>query len=236
MLRTISLVNTFATERPKNTSAPTTASCKVLIGRSVANSRLAAFKSGRLVEMTPLLSHMTIFSLRAPSITYSFVHEIEAAPAPFTTIFTSSIFLPAISKALISPAPEMIAVPCWSSCMTGISSSFFKRVSISKHSGALISSKLIPPNVGEIAFTVWINFSGSFSFTSMSNTSMPANILNSNPLPSITGLPAKGPISPSPSTAVPLEITATKLPFAVYSYASSGFFSISRHGSATPGE
>ena len=43
-------------------------------------------------------------------------------------------------------------------------------------------------------------------------------------------------MSPSPSTAVPLEITATRLPFAVYLYASCGFFSISRQGSATPGE
>ena len=34
--------------------------------------------------------------------------------------------------------------------------------------------------------------------------------------PSITGLPASGPISPKPRTAVPLLITATKFPFAVY--------------------
>ena len=40
----------------------------------------------------------------------------------------------------------------------------------------------------------------------------------------------------SRNAAVPLEMTATRLPFAVYLYASCGFFSISRHGSATPGE
>ena len=45
---------------------------------------------------------------------------------------------------------------------------------------------------------------------------MPANFLNNTPLPSITGLPASAPILPKPSTAVPLEITATKLPRAVY--------------------
>ena len=89
--------------------------------------------------------------------------------------------------------------------------------SISKHSGALISSRLIPPKVGAMARTTSINFAGSFSSTSISNTSMPENILNNNPLPSITGFPAKGPISPSPNTAVPFEITATKLPLAVYS-------------------
>ena len=41
----------------------------------------------------------------------------------------------------------------------------------------------------------------------MSNTSMPANFLNSTPLPSITGLAASGPMSPRPSTAVPLVMT-----------------------------
>ena len=45
---------------------------------------------------------------------------------------------------------------------------------------------------------------------------MPANFLNNTPLPSITGLAAKGPISPKPSTAVPLVMTATKLPRLVY--------------------
>ena len=59
-------------------------------------------------------------------------------------------------------------------CITGISSSSFSRRSISKHSGALMSSRLIPPNVGAIALTASINLSGSFSFTSISNTSMPA--------------------------------------------------------------
>ena len=52
----------------------------------------------------------------------------------------------------------------------------------------------------------------------------------------MTGLEASGPISPSPKTAVPFEITATKLPLLVYLYTSSLFFSISRQGIATPGE
>ena len=41
-------------------------------------------------------------------------------------------------------------------------------------------------------------------------------------MPSITGLPASGPMLPRPSTAVPLVTTATRLPRAVYSQASSG--------------
>ena len=72
--------------------------------------------------------------------------------------------------------------------------------------------------------------------TSISKTSIPANILKSNAFPSITGLEAFGPISPKPKTAVPLEITATKFPLLVYLYTSEIFFSISKQGIATPGE
>ena len=110
----------------------------------------------------------------------------------------------------------MMAVPCWSSCITGIFNSSTSLLSISKASGALISSKFIPPNVGAIFFTVFINSSIFLVLTSISKTSISAKILNKRPLPSITGFDAKGPISPKPSTAVPLEITATKLDFEVY--------------------
>jgi len=41
--------------------------------------------------------------------------------------------------------------------------------------------------------------------------------LEQHPLPSITGLPAMAPMSPRPSTAVPFETTATRLPLLVYS-------------------
>jgi len=71
----------------------------------------------------------------------------------------------------------------------------------------------------------------------------------------ITGLPANAPILPNPRTAVPLEMTATKLlrclkvrcdertsrrttathPRPVYFHAASGSLAISRQGSATPG-
>ncbi len=44
---------------------------------------------------------------------------------------------------------------------------------------------------------------------------MPANFLKSTPLPSITGFDANAPMLPNPNTAVPFEITATKLPRAV---------------------
>ena len=99
-----------------------------------------------------------------------------------------------------------------------------------------MSSRLIPPKVGEIALTHSTNLSTSVSLTSISNTSMSAKILKSKPFPSITGFDASGPIFPSPKTAVPLLITATKFPFAVYLYTSSMFSAIAKHGSATPGE
>ena len=70
------------------------------------------------------------------------------APAPLKTTFTWSSFLPATSRAFSSAAPEMMAVPCWSSWKTGIFIVRFSSSSISKHSGALMSSRLMPPKVG----------------------------------------------------------------------------------------
>ena len=175
MLRTISWLSTLPLERPRNTSAPLMASASVWMSvRSVAKYLFCSFRSVRSLEITPLLSSMTMFSRRAPRATYNLVQDTADAPAPLTTIFTSSIFFPATSSAFSNPALEMMAVPCWSSCITGMSSSSFSLCSILKHSGALMSSRLIPPKVGAMAFTASINLSGSFSFTSISNTSIPA--------------------------------------------------------------
>ena len=171
---------------------------------------------GSSFRNAPLLLNMTTFSGFTPKETYKLAQAMAAEPAPDITTETSSIFFPANSTALSKAAEEMIAVPCWSSCITGIFNSSTKRLSISKDSGALISSRLIPPKVGEIFFTVSMNFSTSLVSTSISKTSISAKILNSNPFPSITGFEASGPMSPRPKTAVPFEITATKFPFAVY--------------------
>src|SRR5438445_674369 len=81
--------------------------------------------------------------------------------------------------------------------------------STSKHCGALISSRLMPLNVGSSAAMMSTSRSTSVSAISMSNTSIPANFLKRTALPSITGLPARGPMLPSPKTAVPLVTTAT---------------------------
>ena len=79
------------------------------------------------------------------------------------------------------------------------------------------------------------SLSGSRSFTSMSNTLMPANFLKSTALPSITGLAARGPMAPRPRTAVPLVITATRLARTVSSRASRGSATIASQAAATPG-
>ena len=85
-----------------------------------------------------------------------------------------------------------------------------------KQSGALMSSRLIPPKVGSSNWHNLMISSGSCVFTSISKTSTSAKRLKSTALPSITDLPASAPMSPSPSTAVPLLSTATRLPRPVY--------------------
>ena len=215
MLFTISCDTTFALERPMNTSAPTIASCRSMEDISCANCILCSSRSVRLFTMRPLLSNIYIFFTFAPRARYILQQEIADAPAPLITIFTSASFLPTIPIALSKAAPLIIAVPCWSSCIIGMLSSFLSLVSISKHSGAFMSSRFMPPNVGSKAFTTAMNSSTFFVFSSMSKTSISAYILNNSPLPSITGFDASGPMSPRPNTAVPLLITATRLPLAV---------------------
>ncbi|MNI17872.1 hypothetical protein D3C73_712620 [compost metagenome] len=98
-----------------------------------------------------------------------------------------------------------------------MSSLSFNLFSISKHLGAEISSKFIPPNEGDIRIIV-STISSTFlvSKTNGKASTFP-NSLNRILLPSITGKEAKGPISPNPKTAVPSEITAIVFHFLVYS-------------------
>ena len=87
--------------------------------------------------------------------------------------------------------------------------------SIIKQSGAAISSRLIPPNVQEIFFIVFIISSLFLLSTSISIESMSANLLKRTALPSITGFDAIAPRFPNPKIAEPLLITATKFPLEV---------------------
>ena len=65
--------------------------------------------------------------------------------------------------------------------------------------------------------------------------SSPPNTLNSADLPSMTGSDARGPMSPSPSTAVPSLTTATSRLVHVYSATSARSAAMARLTSATPG-
>ena len=158
---------------------------------------------------------MVTFSWRTPIDLIRLVQAIAEAPAPLTTTLTSSNLRPVIRQALTRPAAAMIAVPCWSSCITGIFIRSRRVCSMMKHSGALMSSRLIPPKLGSIIAMASISASVSSLSSSMSIESTSAKRLNSTALPSITGLEASAPRLPMPRMAVPLEITATRLPLAV---------------------
>ena len=159
--------------------------------------------------MAPLRSHMVI-SLK-PADSSSLVMAMAAAPAPEVTIFTSSFFLPTTFRALVRPARVMTAVPCWSSWKIGMSHFSFSLRSISKQRGAAISSRLMPPKEPEMLYTVSTNSSTSLVLTQRGKASTPPKDLNSTHLPSITGIPASGPMSPRPRTALPSVMTAHRL-------------------------
>ena len=74
-----------------------------------------------------------------------------------------------------------------------------------------MSSRLMPPKLLEIKAMVWTISSTSWVSTQRGTASTPANSLNRTHFPSITGMPARGPISPRPSTAEPSVITATRV-------------------------
>ena len=160
---------------------------------------------------------------------------VPAAPAPDSAMRTSDSCLPTTRSALVSAASTTIAVPCWSSWNTGMSSRSRSRASISKHFGAAMSSRLIPPNTGAISSTVRTISSGSWVARQIGQASMLANRLNSAALPSITGSAASGPRLPSPSTAEPSVTTATVLRLIVSRRTSPGRSTIARHTRATPG-
>ncbi len=165
--------------------------------------------------MTPLVSTAMQFSGLTPMALIRSSEAIPAAPAPLSTTLMSASLRPVIRQAFIRPAEEMIAVPCWSSWNTGISSSSCSSVSMRKHSGLLMSSRLMPPKVTPMFLTTVMISSGSVAETSMSMESTSANRLKSTDLPSITGLEARAPRLPRPRIAVPLETTATRLPLEV---------------------
>ena len=160
--------------------------------------------------------------LRAPPATSSDTIAVPAAPPPATTMRASASGFATQRSALVSAADTTIAVPCWSSWKTGMSSTSRSRASISKQRGAEMSSRLMPPKPGAIARTTATISSASWVSRQIGHASMSAKRLNSAALPSITGSAAPGPMLPSPSTAEPSVTTATLLPLIVSLATSSG--------------
>ena len=64
---------------------------------------------------------------------------------------------------------------------------------MTKHAGALMSSRLMPPTVGSRSWQKRMTSSGSSEPTSRSKTSMPAKRLKRTPLPSMTGFDGQRP-------------------------------------------
>ena len=216
MLRSMSAVSAPRTDRPKKASAPAIASVSVRASVATAWALFHWFMPEvRPWKTTPLVSHSVTWAGRTPIALISSTQAIAAAPAPFTTSLMSANARPVRWQALISPAAATIAVPCWSSWNTGMSISSRSRSSITKHSGALMSSRLMPPKEGPRKRTQLMNSSTSSVETSRSMPSTSAKRLNRATLPSMTGLLARAPRLPRPSTAVPLLITATMLPLDV---------------------
>ena len=166
--------------------------------------------------ITPLLSTRVMCSLVAPSATSRRMEVMPAAPAPRQTMRASESFLaPEVPARLTTRRRQSPRCHAGRRGIPGCRDAPPSASSITKHSGAAMSSRLMPPKVGAIAATVSMNASIVGALTSMSNTSMPAKCLNSTPLPSSTGLAASAPRLPSPRIAVPLLMTATRLPLLV---------------------
>ena len=91
----------------------------------------------------PVESYMTMSFI--PKLRSIFEIAIPAAPAPSISTVESWGFLFVIFSAFISAASTMVAVPCWSSWSTGMSSNFWSFSSTSKHAGAAMSSSCMAP-------------------------------------------------------------------------------------------
>ena len=212
MVLTISVVTAPGADTPINTSAPINMSAKL----PAFLERFVTFAISSFTGFMPLIRPSYIAPLRSQSVksltpaeSSSLLMAMAAAPAPLITTRISSIFLSTTFKALVRPAKVITAVPCWSSWKTGMSQRSFSFFSISKQRGAAMSSKFTPPKEPASMATVLTISSTSLLRMHKGIASTSPKALNRTHLPSMTGIPASGPISPSPKTAVPSVTTAT---------------------------
>ncbi len=132
-----------------------------------------------------------------------------AAPAPEITARRSPSVRPVSFAAFRSAASVTIAVPCWSSWKTGMSSRSWSLRSISKHRGVEMSSRLTPPNEGASRTYGLHDLVDARAVQRDRHGIHPAELLEQDGLALHHGREASGPMSPSPSTAVPSVTTAT---------------------------
>ncbi len=140
---------------------------------------------------------------------------MPAAPRPTIPRVCSASVSPVSAQARSTEARTTTPVPCWSSCMTGMSSASWMRASISKQSGAATSSRLMAPKDEAIRTTAFTNSLGSRVSTSTGTPLIPASRSRRSAFPSITGIPATGPMAPRPRMAVPFVTIATVFPMPV---------------------
>ena len=110
-----SQLKTPGAEHPIKTSAPQIASSKVpclLSGFTLAKSSHCTRSRFPLSYKIPFELSTVIFFGLAPASRIRRAIAVPAAPAPFTTIFTSSNFFSATLSAPKSAANAAIAVPC----------------------------------------------------------------------------------------------------------------------------
>ena len=142
---------------------------------------------------------------------------------------------PTTLAALRSAARTTIAVPCWSSCMTGMSSRSRSRASISKQRGRADVLEVDAAEGRRDRGDGLDDLSTSLVDSTIGTADRPPNSANRQALPSMTGSEAAGPMSPRPSTAEPSETTATTRGAQVKRRASSGSAAMALETRATPG-
>ena len=153
----------------------------------------------------PFESQPTMFV--APAAMMILAQATPEAPTPFTTIRSPSTSL-SRSEGVDQGRKHDDGGAVLVVMEDGMSSSFFRRSSTSKHRGPRCLRDLCRRTLGldsdGLDYRVRILVSRQIG-----NASTFANCLKSAALPSITGIAARGPMSPRPSTAVPSETTAT---------------------------
>jgi hypothetical protein len=159
---TISLVTAPLTESPKNTSAPASACASVRadVRTAAAPTSTGSCRRCGPGRLRPWCREMMLSGVKPIALSSS-RQAMPAAPAPLHTSLVDLMSRPVRSSALISPAAAMMAVPCWSSWNTGMSSSSRSLRSMVKHSGALMSSRLMPPQLLPRSLTQLMISSGS---------------------------------------------------------------------------